>query len=116
MNFVHTLVAGGTKAGRYVENQLPFFGYNVGFHTCGHFAATAQMDIRYRINHKNFFTVRGGIFQDKDVLKELVTTAPTSYAFGAEIGHKSIIGPLKLGGQWCNLTKFSVALSVGFDF
>ena len=116
MNFVHTLAAGGTKAGRYVENQMPFFGYNVGFHACGSFAAMAQMDIRYRINHKNFFTLRGGILQDKDVLKDLVTTAPTSYAFGAEIGHKSIVGPLKLGGQWCNLTKFSVALSVGFDF
>jgi len=116
MNFAHTLVAGGTRAGRYIENQIPFFGYNVGFHTCGSFAATAQLDIRYRINHKNFFTIRGGILQDKDVLKDIVKTAPTSYAFGAEIGQKSIIGPMKLGVQWCNLTKFSVGLSVGFDF
>ena len=116
MNFVHTLAAGGTRAGRYIENQIPFFGYNVGFHTCGNFAAMAQMDIRYRINHKNYFTIRGGILQNKDVLKEIVSTAPTSYAFGAEIGQKSIIGPMKLGIQWCNLTKVSVALSVGFDF
>ena len=116
MNFVHTLGAGGTRAGRYIENQIPFFGYNIGFHACGSFAATAQLDIRYRINHKNFFTLRGGILQDKDVLKDIVKTAPTSYAFGAEIGQKSIIGPMTLGFQWCNLTKFSVALSVGFDF
>ena len=116
MNFVHTLGAGGTRAGRYIENQIPFFGYNIGFHACGSFAATAQLDIRYRINHKNFFTLRGGILQDKDVLKDIVKTAPTSYAFGAEIGQKSIIGPMMLGVQWCNLTKFSVALSVGFDF
>ncbi len=116
MNFVHTLAAGGTRAGRYIENQIPFFGYNVGFHTCGNFAAMAQMDIRYRINHKNYFTIKGGILQNKDVLKEIVSTAPTSYAFGAEIGQKSIIGPMKLGIQWCNLTKVSVALSVGFDF
>ena len=116
MNFVHTLGAGGTRAGRYIENEIPFFGYNIGFHACGSFAATAQLDIRYRINHKNFFTLRGGILQDKDVLKDIVKTAPTSYAFGAEIGQKSIIGPMTLGFQWCNLTKFSVALSVGFDF
>ena len=116
MNFVHTLGAGGTRAGRYIENQIPFFGYNIGFHACGSFAATAQLDIRYRINHKNFFTLRGGILQDKDVLKDIVKTAPTSYAFGAEIGQKSIIGPMMLGVQWCNLTKFSVGLSVGFDF
>ena len=116
MNFVHTLGAGGTRAGRYIEDQIPFFGYNIGFHACGSFAATAQLDIRYRINHKNFFTLRGGILQDKDVLKDIVKTAPTSYAFGAEIGQKSIIGPMMLGVQWCNLTKFSVGLSVGFDF
>ena len=116
MNFVHTLGVGGTLAGRYIDNQIPFFGFNIGFHACGSFAATAQMDLRYRINHKNFFTLRGGVFQDKDVLKELVTTRPTAYAFGAEIGQKSIIGPMMLGVQWCDINGFSVSLSVGFNF
>ena len=116
MNFVHTLVAGGTRAGRYIENQMPFFGYNIGFRSCGNFAATAQLDLRYRINHKNYLTLRGAVLQDKDFLKDIVKTAPTSYAFGLEIGQKSIIGPMKLGLQWCDRTNFSVALSVGFDF
>jgi NTE family protein len=116
MNFMHTLGAGGTLAGRYIDNQIPFFGFNVGFHTCGNFAATAKLDLRYRINHKNFLTIRGGVFQDKYYLKELVTTKPTAYAFGAEIGQKSIVGPMTLGVQWCDMTGFSVALSVGFDF
>lgn len=116
MNFVHTLGVGDTLAGRYIDNQIPFFGFNIGFHACGSFAATAQMDLRYRINHKNFFTLRGGVFQDKDVLKELVTTRPTAYAFGAEIGQKSIIGPMMLGVQWCDINGFSVSLSVGFNF
>ena len=116
MNFVHTLVAGGTRAGRYIENQMPFFGYNIGFRSCGNFAATAQLDLRYRINHKNYLTLRGAVLQDKDFLKDIVKTAPTSYAFGLEIGQKSIIGPMKLGFQWCDRTNFSVALSVGFDF
>ena len=116
MNFVHTLGAGGTMAGRYIDNQIPFFGFNVGFHTTGSFAATAQMDLRYRINHKNFFTIRGGVFQDKEFLKDLVTTNPTAYAFGMELGQKSIIGPMMLGVQWCNLRGFSVSFSIGFDF
>lgn len=116
MNFVHTLGVGGTLAGRYIDNHIPFFGFNIGFHSCSSFAAVAQLDFRYRINHKNFFTFRGGVFQDKDYIKELVTTRPTAYAFGMEIGQKSIAGPMMLGVQWCDMTGFSLSLSVGFDF
>ena len=116
MDFIHALGAGGTKAGRYIDNQLPFFGFNTGFHTCGSFAATAQLDLRFRINHKNFLTLRGGMFQDREALADLVKVAPTAFAIGAELGQKSILGPVMLGVQWCDLTGFSAALSVGFDF
>ena len=116
MNFIHTLAAGGTLAGRYIDNQIPFFGFSQGFYVCDSFAATAQMDVRFRLNHKNFLTVRGGVFQDKDKLADLVRAPLSAYAFGAEFGQKTIIGPMKIGAQWCNKTGFSVALSVGFDF
>ena len=116
MNFIHTLCVGGTLAGRYLDNQLPYFGFNTGFEACGRFAASVQVDLRYRINHKNFFTLRTGMFQDKDKLPDLVKTAPTAYAFGAEIGQKTIIGPLALSVQWCSLRGFSAAMSFGFDF
>ena len=116
MDFIHTLAAGGTLASRYIDNQIPFFGFSQGFYECGNFAATAQMDIRFRLNHKNYLTLRGGAFQDKSVLADLVKTPLTAYAFGAEIGQKSVVGPMKFGAQWCSLSGFSVALSVGFDF
>ena len=116
MNFIHTLAAGGTLASRYIDNQIPFFGFSQGFYVCDNFAATAQLDLRFRLNHKNFFTLRGGVFQDKAVLADLVKTPLSAYAFGAEFGQKSIIGPMKLGAQWCSVGGFSVALSIGFDF
>ena len=116
MNFIHTLAAGGTLASRYIDNQIPFFGFSQGFFVCDNFAATAQLDVRFRLNHKNFLTVRGGVFQDKSTLADLVKTPLTAYAFGAELGQKTIVGPMKFGAQWCNKTGFSVALSVGFDF
>ena len=116
MNFIHTLGAGGILASRYIDNQLPFFGFSQVFYVCDSFAATAQMDIRFRLNHKNFLTVRGGVLQDKGKMADLVKTPLSAYAFGAEIGQKTIIGPMKFGAQWCNRTGFSVALSVGFDF
>ena len=116
MNFLHTLGAGGTLASRYVDYQLPFFGYATGFHVCSSYAGVAQMDMRFRINHKNFLTLRGGVFQDKDEFPDLFKAQPTAWAVGAEIGQKSIVGPMTLGVQWCNMTGFSVALSIGFNF
>ncbi|MBR4167617.1 MAG: patatin-like phospholipase family protein [Bacteroidales bacterium] len=116
MDFIHTLAAGGTLAGRYIDNQIPFFGFSQGFYVCDSFAATAQLDVRFRLNHKNFFTLRGGMFQDKSELKDLVRKPISAYAFGVELGQKTTFGPMKLGGQWCNETGFSAALSIGFDF
>ena len=116
MSFMHTLTVGGTLAGRYMDNQLPYFGFNTGFQACGNYATSVQVDLRYRINHKSFFTLRTGMFQDKDKLAELVNTAPTAYAFGAEFGRKTPVGPLALGAQWCSLRGFSVAMSIGFNF
>ena len=116
MNFIHTLAAGGSVASRYIDYQLPFFGFSQGFYVCGNYAATAQLDVRFRLNHKNFLTLRGGVFQDKDALADLVRTRPTAFAVGAELGQRTIVGPMKIGAQWCDMTGFSVALSVGFDF
>ena len=116
MNFIHTLGVGGLKAGRYIDNQIPYFGFNTGFQACGSYAASFQVDMRYRINHKNFFTARAGMFQDKDKLPEVIKTAPTGYAFGVEYGLKTIIGPLIVGAQWCSIRGLSVSASVGFDF
>lgn len=116
MNFIHSLAVGGTRAGRYVDYQLPFFGIVSGFQACSHYAATTKLDLRYRINHKNFVTLRGGSFHNEDVMKNLLKAKPTAYAFGAEIGQKSVVGPMLLGVQWCDFTGFSVSLSLGFDF
>jgi hypothetical protein len=116
MNFIHTLCVGGALASRYLDNQLPYFGFNTGFQACGNFAASMQVDLRFRINNKNFFTLRSGMFQDKEKIAELVKTAPTAYAFGAEYGRKTLLGPLALGAQWCSSRGFSVSMSIGFVF
>ena len=116
MNFIHSLAVGGIRAGRYVDHQIPFFGFGSGFHTCKHYAATTQLDFRYRINNKNFVTLRTGSFHDEDVINNILKMKPTAYAFGVELGQRSIAGPMLLGFQWCDLTGFSFSLSLGFDF
>ena len=116
MNMVHTLVAGGTRAGRYTDNQIPFFGFSAGFQTCRSYAATLQADLRYRIDYRNFLTLRGGLLQDRDSLPAFLQDGLSATAVGLEYGRKTFAGPLKLGAQWCDRTGFSVALSFGFDF
>ena len=33
-----------------------------------------------------------------------------------EYARQAIVGPIRIGAQWCNLTGFSASMSVGFDF
>ena len=54
--------------------------------------------------------------QDKDTLKELIDSKLSAYAFGAELGRKTILGPLLVGVQWCDKTGFSGSFSFGFNF
>jgi hypothetical protein len=61
-------------------------------------------------------TVRAGAYQDADTFKNMYKGALSAYAFGVEFGQKSVAGPMRISGQWCNVTGFSAFLTVGFDF
>ena len=112
----HTVGAGGTLAGRYVEHQMPFFGFAAGFEVCRTFSGVAQLDLRFRVADKNFITARAGTFQDALDFHEFFMTLPASWAVGAEYARQTIVGPLKAGAQWCSTRGFSVSASIGFDF
>lgn len=115
MSLLHSLGVGGIMEGRYLENQIPFFGFPTGMRVYDDFTGTAQMDFRYRINHKNYATIRGGVFQNSPTFRNFFTM-PDAYAFGLEYGLKTVVGPLMVGGSWCNLTGFGVSFSFGFCF
>ena len=115
MNPLHAVAAGGFMANRYVENQIPFFGFPTGYRYCRPISAVLQMDVRARIARKNFVTARAGMFQDDYDIESMFSSYP-SYAFGLEYGRQIIIGPIRVAAQWCNITKFTVFASVGFDF
>ncbi len=115
MALLHSLGVGGTMEGRYLENQIPFFGIPTGLRVYDDITGTAQLDIRYRINRKNYGTIRGGVLQNAPTVRSFFS-APIAYAFGAEYGLKTVVGPLMVGGSWCNLTGFGVSFSFGFNF
>ena len=115
MAIPHALAVGGVMEGRYVEDQIPFFGFPTGVRVYDDFVGTAQLDLRYRLSHKSNATLRAGVFQNAPHFGAMFS-APAAYAFGAEFGLKTIIGPLTLGASWCDLTGFGVSFSFGFNF
>ena len=116
VNAVHSLTAGGIQASRYVDYQMPFFGYSSGYNVLKHFGGVAQADLRYRFGRKMYLTLQGAVLQDADTFSDFWTTAPTAWAVGAEFGFKTIGGPLKAGIHWCNDRGVGATFSYGFYF
>ena len=116
MNPLHIVAVGGIRAGRYIEHQMPFFGFSSGFMVCDSFSGTATLDLRYRFARKNFITLRGGMFQNSPSYKVFFSNGLSAWAAGAEYARQSVLGPLSIGVQWCNITGLSASLLIGFDF
>lgn len=60
----HRLTVGGILQGRYMENQLPFFGIVRGFCFSSGYLATAQVDLRYRFSRKNYLILKGAALSE----------------------------------------------------
>ena len=115
MHPMHCINVGGFMPGRYTEHQVPFFGFSYGFRDISNFVTMDQLDLRYRFARKNYITARAGAFWRNDTLKDLFGVSPV-YAFGGEFSRQTMVGPLRLAVQWCDITKLSVYASIGFDF
>ena len=115
MNFRHTVVVGGFLQNRYAERQIPFFGFPIGFRETTKLTLVPQLDFRYRFLRKNYATARAGVFMRDYTLKYLFLGSKV-YAFGAEYARQTIVGPLRVAAQWCNITGFTTYASIGFTF
>ena len=111
----HGVVVGGFMPNRYTERQIPFFGFSTGFRSTSTFTLVPQLDLRFRFLRKNFITARAGMFKRDDYLEGLYRVSPI-YAFGAEYSRQSVVGPLRVAVQWCDITGLTAYASVGFDF
>ena len=115
MNFRHPVVVGGFMANRYAEHQIPFFGFSHGFRSSSRFTLMPQLDLRYRFLRKNYVTARGALFmRDSDF--KFVFMGHQLWAAGVEYARQSIIGPLRVAAQYCDVGGFSIYASIGFDF
>ena len=113
----HTLAIGGLVEGRYVDYQIPFFGMNRGMRALYGYVATPQLNLQYRINHKNYLTARSGLFANHfDSIKGLFKDPLVDYAFGLDFGRKTVAGPFRIGLAWSERTHFGGYFSFGYDF
>ena len=115
MNFRHAVVVGGFLPNRYAERQIPFFGFPLGFRETTKLTLIPQLDLRYRFLRKNYATARAGVFIRDSEFKYLFLGSKV-YAFGAEYARQTIVGPLRVAAQWCNITGLTAYASIGFNF
>ena len=115
MNFRHRVVVGGFMANRYAEHQIPFFGFSHGFRPSSRFTLMPQLDLRYRFLRKNYVTARAGLFM-RDSEFKFMFMGHQLWATGVEYARQSIIGPLRVAAQYCDVGGFSFYASIGFDF
>ena len=104
---------GGSLAGRYVEQQMPFIGIN-NAKICQNNLLVLRNDFRFKLAKSTFLS---GIFNYGADVEDLAQFQ-LRHLFGAglELGYDSVAGPLKFDAHWSNVTGFGVYVSLGFDF
>lgn len=113
---IHTNFAGGRLAGRYVEDQVPFFGFD-HVYMLGDLAANGTAELRVNPFKNLYFSALGGVIITDDKPLELLRhPLPDVYAFGVEAAYDSIVGPFRFSVHWSNAFRWGAHLSLGFDF
>lgn len=108
--------AGGSMAGRYIDSQMPFVGFN-GTTPLDNCALVANIDLRFSLAKNFFSTLQFGAIMDNDgFFDRLEELNPRYYGIAMELGYNSVIGPLRARMQWSDFCGWSAYAGFGFDF
>ena len=106
---------GGSLAGRYVDQQVPFMGVN-NLHAMKNIMTMARMDFRFTVAKNHFLTGIFNYVRDCDYFRDYVSGSGY-FGAGVEYAFDTIFGPLKANVHWSNMTrKVGFYVSAGFDF
>jgi len=127
----HHNFLGGTIQGRYIENQVPFVGFN-NISLCSDYQGyiyydqmwVLNLDVRVNIIKNLYCSALGGYAHMSDTMKNFFKFDDffkDVFAAGLEVSYKTIFGPLKANFHWANRTgdfknDWGFYLSAGFDF
>jgi NTE family protein len=112
---VYANVIGGSMAGRYVDQQMPFMGVNNAAYMRNNLMLY-RCDMRFKLFKNNYLS---GIVNTSTDYDEFIKFNMKSfnYGIGLEYSYNSIVGPIKGNVHWSSLTHTVGAyLSLGYDF
>ena len=106
---------GGSLAGRYVDQQIPFIGVT-NLWAMKNILTMAGVDFRFRIFKNNYITGIVNYVRDCDHFNHYLA-GPGYFGAGVEYAYDTIFGPLKANIHWSDLShKVGFYISAGFNF
>lgn len=106
---------GGSLAGRYVDQQMPFVGIN-NLSAMKNILTIFRTDYRFRLAKNHYMTAILNYARDCDNFKEYATGLGY-FGAAAEYSYDTIFGPITFNVHWSNLTnKVGIYLSAGYNF
>ncbi|MBQ7811930.1 MAG: patatin-like phospholipase family protein [Bacteroidales bacterium] len=106
---------GGSLAGRYVDQQIPFIGIT-NLSAMKNILTVFGADLRFRLARNHYITGKINYARDCDRIMEY-GKGLGYFGAGIEYAFDTIFGPIKGNIHWSNITgKVGVYLSAGFDF
>ncbi|MCQ2305154.1 MAG: patatin-like phospholipase family protein [Bacteroidales bacterium] len=115
---INSNFVGGSFAGRYLNQQLPFVG-SLYTNMTNNFTAIARFDVRVRLFKRHYASGICNYLRHSDKIEKFFTNGESfdNWGFGLKYTLDSHIGPISLEGQWSDLThKFSAYFSLGYKF
>lgn len=126
---------GGDIAGRYIEHQIPFVGFNNiadctfyedngtdSFVRAYDHLAVLNLDLRFKAYKELYVSALGGYAHMGKDVHDFVTFKNTKdlYAAGLQLTYNTIVGPIKLRASWSNRSteqkhNFGAYLSIGIN-
>lgn len=97
LNPLYQNYVGGSMSGRYLEHQMPFYGFTPTAITDKKFAAI-YLEARYRIGNSHYVWVKGNLARINETVIDMIEWVKGSYMAGAAFGYSynTPLGPLDL--------------------
>jgi NTE family protein len=106
---------GGSLAGRYVDQQLPFIGVT-NLWAMKNLLTMAGMDFRFKLYNNHYLTGVVNYVRDCDSFDTYVN-GMGYFGAGIEYAYDTIFGPIKANIHWSNMTgKVGFYICAGYNF
>ncbi len=106
---------GGSLAGRYVDQQMPFLGIT-NLSAMKNILTVYRTDFRFKLARNHYLTGIVNYARDCDVFRDYVE-GPGYFGAALEYSFDTIFGPLTANVHWSDMTRnVGVYLSAGYSF